>query len=147
MDAIEKDPNHLALLQKAHKEWDFFKTILNNARLEMARARFAISIHYDRLNTNEAGEDAPTFHDTILEDYQNAEKAILMITGQKELFDFSNFLKKSITLRNPYTDVLNLLQIELLKRHRYANKEAQGTLGRAVFLSINGIAAAMQSTG
>jgi len=147
MEAIQNDPNHLALFQKAHKEWDFFKTILNNARLEMARARFAISIHYDRLNTNEAGDGSPSFHDTILEDYQNAEKAILMITGQKELFDFSNFLKKSITLRNPYTDVLNLLQIELLKRHRHADKETQGTLGRAVFLSINGIAAAMQSTG
>ena len=147
MDAIQNDPNHLALLQQANKEWDFFKTILNNARLEMARARFAISIHYDRLNTSEQGDELPSFHDTILEDYQNAEKAILMITGQKELFDFSNFLKKSITLRNPYTDVLNLLQIELLKRHRHANKEAQGTLGRAVFLSINGIAAAMQSTG
>ncbi|MBX2819514.1 MAG: phosphoenolpyruvate carboxylase [Rhodothermaceae bacterium] len=147
LDAIQKDPNHLALFQKAHKEWDFFKTILNNARLEMARARFAISIHYDRLNGSEQGDDSPSFHDTILEDYQSAEKAILMITGQKELFDFSNFLKKSITLRNPYTDVLNLLQIELLKRHRHANKDAQSTLGRAVFLSINGIAAAMQSTG
>ena len=146
-NAIHGNTNNLFLLQKAHKEWDFFKTILNNAQLEMSRARFAISIHYDKLNGADSENTPPSFHDVILKDYQNAENAILQITGQKELYDFSKFLKKSITLRNPYTDVLNLLQIELLKRYRHANEEGKNTLGRAVFLSINGIAAAMQSTG
>ena len=146
---IEKDSKNLDILQTAFKEWDFFKTILNNAQLEMARARFAISIHYDELirEAQENGKEVVSFHDRILEDYKNAEKAILKVTGQEELYDFSSFLKKSITLRNPYTDVLNLLQIELLKRHRHTQDEGKGTLGRAVFLSINGIAAAMQSTG
>ena len=145
--AIKTDAQHLSILQKAHKEWDFFTTILNNAQLEMSRARFAISIHYDSLRGADEDQPSESFHDVILEDYKNAEQAILQITGQKELHDFSKFLKKSIVLRNPYTDVLNLLQIELLKRHRHANDEGKNTLGRAVFLSINGIAAAMQSTG
>ena len=57
-------------------------------------------------------------------------------------------LKKSIRLRNPYTDVLNLLQVELMQRYRATDDEtAQDTLGEALLLSLNGIAAAMQSTG
>jgi len=57
-------------------------------------------------------------------------------------------LKKSIRLRNPYTDVLNLLQVELMQRYRATeDKSARDTLGEALLLSLNGIAAAMQSTG
>ncbi|MGH7456881.1 MAG: phosphoenolpyruvate carboxylase, partial [bacterium] len=56
-------------------------------------------------------------------------------------------LKKSIALRNPYTDVLNLLQIELLQWWRHLPTEEREALRHALFLSINGIAAAMQSTG
>ncbi|MEM6336880.1 MAG: phosphoenolpyruvate carboxylase, partial [Bacteroidota bacterium] len=50
--------------------------------------------------------------------------------------------------RNPYTDALNLMQIELLRRHHEsASTEEHARLAYALFLSINGIAAAMQSTG
>jgi phosphoenolpyruvate carboxylase len=56
-------------------------------------------------------------------------------------------LKKSIQLRNPYTDVLNLLQIELLCRFREADGDERESIREALFLSINGVSAAMQSTG
>ncbi|WP_263810322.1 MULTISPECIES: phosphoenolpyruvate carboxylase [Salinibacter] len=89
-----------------------------------------------------------SFHAPIVDDYERAEEAILQITGQDALFDGNPVLKKSIELRNPYTDVLNLLQIELLKRYRARTDETeQETLREAIFLSINGVAAAMQSTG
>ena len=145
MDVI-KDKDNLALLQNAYENWEFFKTVLNNAQLEMVRARFDIAVHYDQLIAG-AENDVHSFHDAIRKEYDQAFEAILRITNQADLFHFSTFLKKSITLRNPYTDVLNLLQIELLKRYRHANAEARLTLGQAVFLSINGVAAAMQSTG
>ena len=143
MEAIENDSEILPLLQNAYANWDFFKTVLNNAQLEMARARLVIANRYDALL-----EGQRSFHDVILQEYQKAERAVLLITEQQELFDYSPVLKKSIALRNPYTDVLNLLQIELLKRHRNTeNTKQKENLGKAVFLSINGIAAAMQSTG
>jgi phosphoenolpyruvate carboxylase len=50
-------------------------------------------------------------------------------------------------LRNPYTDVLNLLQVELIRRYRMAKSKDREPFRQALFLSINGIAAAMQSTG
>ncbi|MFQ5653045.1 MAG: phosphoenolpyruvate carboxylase, partial [bacterium] len=82
----------------------------------------------------------------ICEDFELARKAILQITGQKELLDNSPVIQKSIALRNPYTDVLNLLQIELMQRWRSSEADDRAPLRRA-FLAINGIAAAMQSTG
>jgi phosphoenolpyruvate carboxylase len=88
-----------------------------------------------------------SFHDTIAADFERARTAILKITGQDALFDNSTVLKKSIQLRNPYTDVLNLLQIELLSRYRNAEPAQRDALREALFISINGIAAAMQSTG
>jgi phosphoenolpyruvate carboxylase len=108
----------------------------------MARARLDIAAHYDERSDAEV-----SFHDTITADFEQAKKAILQITGQDALFENSPVLKKSIQLRNPYTDVLNLLQIELLDRYRTARPPQREALREALFISINGIAAAMQSTG
>ena len=67
---------------------------------------------------------------------------------QEDLLDNYPVIKKSIILRNPYTDVLNLLQVELIRRLRRTDDEsAREELRNTVFLSINGIAAALQSTG
>ncbi|MEM8488145.1 MAG: phosphoenolpyruvate carboxylase [Bacteroidota bacterium] len=143
-EALEADPENLALFQEAFKNWEFFRSVLRNAQLEMARARFEISTHYNRLA--DKGNDA-SFHNFIMKDFNNAKDAILRITGQEEILEYSPVIQKSIALRNPYTDVLNLLQIELLERYRNADEESKKLLHRSLFLSINGVAAAMQSTG
>ena len=140
---LDEDPDRLDTFRSLYEDWPFFRTVLDSAQREMARARLPIAKQYDALN-----ESGPSFHDTIAEDYEQAEAAILQITGQDALFDNSPVLKKSIRLRNPYTDVLNLLQVELMQRYRATDDEpAQDTLGEALLLSLNGIAAAMQSTG
>jgi phosphoenolpyruvate carboxylase len=140
---LEDDPDALDTLRTLYRQWPFFRGILDSAQREMARARLPIAQQYD------ARADAETsFHDTIVEDYERAEAAILRITDQEALFDNSPVLQKSIQLRNPYTDVLNLLQVELLDRYRSADDPSrEDTLGEALLLSLNGIAAAMQSTG
>jgi phosphoenolpyruvate carboxylase len=140
---LDEDPDRLDTFRSLYEDWPFFRTVLDSAQREMARARLPIAQQYDALNTS-----GPSFHDTIADDYEQAVTAILQITGQDALFDNSPVLKKSIRLRNPYTDVLNLLQVELMKRYRATDTEAErNTLGEALLLSLNGIAAAMQSTG
>jgi phosphoenolpyruvate carboxylase len=139
---LEDDPQALGTLQALYEQWPFFNAVLNSAQREMARARLAIAAHYD-----ERADAEVSFHDTITADYERARDAILKITGQDALFDNSPVLQKSIQLRNPYTDVLNLLQIELLDRYRSAAPAQREALREALFISINGIAAAMQSTG
>jgi len=143
LEAALDDPDALDQLQQLYAEWPFFKALINSAQREMARARFTIATYYDAL-----AETAPrSFHDVLEDDYRRAEQAILQITGQEALFDNSPVLKKSIALRNPYTDVLNLLQVRLLRQRREAPDAEQEPLREALFVSINGIAAAMQSTG
>ncbi len=139
-DLIDEDKDNLTKCRDMWKNWTFFKTVLENAQREMARARLKISARYGGLSKQ-------SFHERIALDFEKARQSILAITGQKELMDNHPVIQKSIRLRNPYTDVLNLVQIELLRRWRNVSDENRGPLRHALFMSINGIAAAMQSTG
>ena len=138
-----KDAATVERLRRLYKEWPFFTAVVDNAQREMARARLEIAQRYARL----AGDEGERCHERIKQDFVLAREALLCITVQSELLDTSPVIQKSIELRNPYTDVLNLLQIELLKRHRAASDAEKEKLKQLLFLSINGIAAAMQTTG
>ncbi len=140
---LSDDGAALDALRRLYQEWPFFQAVLDSAQREMARARLPIARHYDRLVVD---AQAP-YHEWIAEDYEAARQAILEVTGQEALFDNRPVLKQSIALRNPYTDVLNLLQVELIRRYRQADEDRREDLRQALFLSINGVAAAMQSTG
>jgi phosphoenolpyruvate carboxylase len=135
-------PTHLALMQDWYARWPFFQAVVGNAQLEMARARLDIARHYTQL-----GEPATHLHDRIAADFAQAEATLLAITGQHALLDNSPAVQRTIRFRNPYTDLLNLLQVELLRRYRHSPPDAREPLRPALFLSINGLAAAMQSTG
>jgi phosphoenolpyruvate carboxylase len=143
---LDEDPDAAAELATLYRTWPFFRAVVDNAQLEMARARLVVTERYDRLAR--AG-DAPTdFLTRIADDYRRAADAVLRITGQSGILDNNAVIQRSIVLRNPYTDVLNLVQIELLRRFRATDDETEREeLRQAIFLSINGIAAAMQSTG
>ena len=140
------DPAAADVLAALYRSSLFFRTVVENARREMARARPEIAGLYDRLA---GAEESSPFHRRILEDFHRGREALLRITGGERLLDSDPVIQRSIELRNPYTDVLNLIQIELLRRERRGETSGDetGDLGRALLLSINGIAAAMQSTG
>jgi phosphoenolpyruvate carboxylase len=148
-----EDPLVLKHLQQRYRDWPFFRIVIDNAQREMARVRLGISARYSAL----AGSDT-SHHDRIAEDYRIAGEAILTISQRKQLGEFNAVIEKSIALRNPYTDVLNLIQIELLRRYRElpvdtdksadaAANDTRAAIRYLIFLSLNGIAAAMQSTG
>ncbi|HMB94177.1 MAG TPA: phosphoenolpyruvate carboxylase [Rhodothermales bacterium] len=141
---IEADADNLDRLRARYADWLFFQAVVNNAQREMARARLDIARAY----ATHLDPDGPDpLHDRITADFEQARTAILQITGQHQLLDNTPVIQKSIALRNPYTDVLNLLQIELLQRYRTEGESDADALRQALFLSVNGIAAAMQSTG
>ncbi len=144
MDVLEQSNERAELLRDLYARWTFFRAVVDSAQREMARSRFEISAYYAALAEGEVGAH---IHDTIKEDYDRARSAILEITGQQELLGNSPVILKSISLRNPYTDVLNLLQVELIRRYRATADADRDSIRQALFLSINGIAAAMQSTG
>ncbi|HEX6070785.1 MAG TPA: phosphoenolpyruvate carboxylase [Longimicrobiaceae bacterium] len=134
-------------MTKLYREWPFFRAVVNNAEREMGRARLEIAARYAGLAESAEPAEGAAFFDRIQDDFDSARARILEITGQEALLDGSPVIQKSIALRNPYTDVLNLLQLELLGRYRAADGEEREGIRELLFLSINGIAAAMQSTG
>ncbi len=137
-------------LRRMREGWPFFRAVISDARREMGRARLTIARHYADLAA-ESGAPADT-HDRIAAEFARAESALLRITGEDSLLADSSVIARSIDLRNPYTDVLNLTQIELMRRWRSLDEDARtsaegAALREALFVSINGIAGAMQSTG
>ncbi|WP_138431673.1 phosphoenolpyruvate carboxylase [Fodinibius saliphilus] len=133
VDKLEK-------LQRWYKEEIFFKTVLDNAQREMARTHIPTANIYEDI-------DDGSFHRRITEDFEKAATAITQITGQTRILDNSPVIKKSIRFRNPFTYPLNMMQTELLQRWKTKQVEKEDDLRNALFLSINGVAAAMQSTG
>jgi phosphoenolpyruvate carboxylase len=140
--AALRDGEHVERLRRMHAEWPFFQAVVGNALREMARARFPIAERYAALADGRQ-------HERIAAEFERAERALLQIAEQDALLAHSPVIAKSIRLRNPYTDVLNLVQIELMQRWRGGGDEGEETeaLREALFVSLNGVAAAMQSTG
>lgn len=139
---IQEAPELVDTFRKWYKEWSFFNTIVDNAQRELARTQaLTTKMYADR------GESSK-FHDQIMNDLEKTRKVILEITEQEEILDRRKVIQNSIVFRNVFTYPLNLLQIELLNRwEETENREMDKELRKALFLSINGVAAAMQSTG
>jgi phosphoenolpyruvate carboxylase len=134
------DAHGIELFQNLYVEWPFFKAVIDNAQREMARAHLKAATWY------QSGK-SDGFHEQIQAEFEIARDAIQSITKQTELLGTNPVIRKSIRLRNPYTDVLNLSQVELMRRWDHATESEKEQLRHVLFLSINGIAAAMQSTG
>ncbi len=139
---IEEDPSILDTLKKWYKEWSFFGTIVDNAQRELARTHILTTEMYVR------SEDQ-RLHETIMNDYEKTREFILQITEQDEILDMRKVIQNSIEFRNVFTYPLNLMQVELLDRWKEVGSDEKEIkeLKHALFLSINGVAAAMQSTG
>lgn len=138
---LQKYPDTPEILSRWHKEWTFFYTVLNNSQREMARTHLATALIY-----NDAQD--LNFHRKIATDFEKAVKHITRITGVEEILGHNPVIQHSIQFRNPFTYPLNILQAKLLKQWAVAkNPQERDTLTELIFLNINGIAAAMQSTG
>ena len=105
----------------------------------MARARLEVAGWYMK-------ESESDLHEKLTAEFDRARQAVLSITGQAELLDNNPVIQQSIRERNEDTDVINALQVELLERWRQATDE-DDALKTVILLSVNALAAAMQSTG
>ncbi|CAN5720205.1 phosphoenolpyruvate carboxylase [soil metagenome] len=147
LEEVMADDDSAAQLTRLHDDWPFFRAVVDNAQRELARARIEIAARYAALADDDGAVSADC-HDVIAAEFERTRRTLLRVTGATELLEGSPVIRRSIELRNPYTDVLNLIQVELLRRSRAAGDDAEReSLRQLLFLSINGIAAAMQSTG
>ena len=133
----------LAGLQRMHREWSFFATLLSNMDMVLAKSDLAIASRYAELVRDTTLRD--TIFERIRREWQATVDALLAITGQSELLDGNPLLKRSIRNRFPYLDPLNHVQVELLRRHREVHDDERIRLG--IHISINGIAAGLRNSG
>ncbi len=133
----------LSLLQRMHKEWPFFSTLLSNMDMVLAKSDIAIASRYAMLVEDVELREA--VFSRIRAEHAATIDALKAITGQKELQDGNPLLKRSIRNRFPYLDPLNHVQVELLKRFREGHRDERVRTG--IHLSINGIAAGLRNSG
>ena len=133
----------LALLRRMHKDWPFFRTLLSNMDMVMAKSDLALASRYADLV-----EDAKLrkkIFKAIETEWHLTANALQQITGAKQRLANNASLARSIKHRFPYIDPLHHLQVELIRRHRAGITDERAQ--RGIHLSINGIAAGLRNTG
>jgi phosphoenolpyruvate carboxylase len=133
----------LPLLQEMHERWPFFKVTLANLEMVLAKCDLVIAARYAELVEDAALRD--NLFGGIQDEWKRTHDRLLEITGQTKLLEQNPMLDRSIRLRLPYIEPLNLLQIELLKRHRAG--EPDDRIRDGIQLSINAIATALRNSG
>lgn len=130
-------------LRAMYREWGFFRSLLSNMDMVLAKSDLAIFGRYAALVTDHPLREAIV--PTIAAEWRRTVEALLNITGQAELLDGNPLLKRSIRNRFPYLDPINHLQIELLRRWRAGEHDER--VQRGIHLTINGIAAGLRNSG
>ena len=136
----EGDP---ALLREMAQAWPLFAATLANMEMVLAKSDMEIASRYAALVEHDGLRDA--VFPRVRDEWTRTRDALLAATGQSRLLDHHPALDASIRLRLPYIEPLNLLQIELLKRHRAG--EADERIGEGILLSINAVATALRNSG
>lgn len=146
-EVVLDDPDALAACREAYADTGgCFRTFIDNAAQEMARGRLEVARWY----LADGDEAATWLMDRISSEFVRAERAVLAVTGRGTLLGHNPVIERSIRERNPDTDLINALQVELLRRWRATDENdaaSRDELQSLILLSMNAIAAAMQSTG
>jgi phosphoenolpyruvate carboxylase len=131
------------LLADMAQSWPFFGALLGNMEMVLAKSDMGIAARYAELAGGVDGHDA--IFGQIRDGWHRAHDGLLTITGQTRLLENNPALEASIRLRLPYIEPLNLLQIELMKRHRAG--ETDPRIAEGIQLTINAIATALRNSG
>ncbi|NNE43163.1 MAG: phosphoenolpyruvate carboxylase, partial [Gemmatimonadetes bacterium] len=134
---------HGSTLQDMYRGWPFFRSTVDLIEMVLAKAAPDISAHYERCLVPE--RLAPVGA-KLRERYDRAVAAVLSVAGHDELLAGNPVLRRSIDVRNPYVDPINLVQVELLRRLREGGDD-EACLRDALLLTVNGVAAGMRNTG
>jgi phosphoenolpyruvate carboxylase len=131
------------LLREMLEAWPFFRSTVDNLEMVLSKSDMGIAAGYATLVEDRALADA--LFSRIRDTWLATQDSLLALTGQTRLLEKHPALDASIRLRLPYIEPLNLLQVELLKRHRAGENDPRVREG--IQLSINAIATALRNSG
>lgn len=140
---LEANPEGLPVLQRMYRHWPFFRTLLSNMDMVLAKTDLAIASRYAELVTDPALRQQ--VFGRIQAEWELTRQHLLAIEEQQDFLADNPLLKRSIRNRFPYMDPLNHLQVELLRRHRSGAEDER--IARGIHITINGIAAGLRNSG
>jgi phosphoenolpyruvate carboxylase len=140
---IAEESGGMGTLREMHERWPFFRSVLENAELSLVIADMPIAALYMEL-----GED-PEIAGRIFDEHQRTVELILKVKGNDRLLAERPMLRRAVELRNPYVDALSFIQVRHLADLRKGDLEPEeaARIGRTVLVTVNGIAAGLQTTG
>ena len=137
--------------RQMYREWPFFRSTIDLMEMALAKADAGIAAHYDRYLV---GPDLRDLGSELRARLTRAANTVVEITGHTRLLEENPVLRRSIDVRNPYVDPINIIQVELLRRLRQMGPRSTDSddpdvvqLRRALLVTINGVAAGMRNTG
>lgn len=133
----------LALLRNMEQQWPFFKALLSNIDMVLAKSDLALASRYAELVADK--KLRKKVFTAIEQEWHRTAQALELITGAKQRLANNAALQRSIRHRFPYIDPLHHLQVELVRRYRAGQSDDR--LKRGIHISINGIAAGLRNTG
>lgn len=123
--------------------WPFFRTMLDNAQMSLAKSDLLIFSEYLRLADDSGGNRRLAEH--LQDRYARTVQAVQEVVGA-ELMANEPRLRESIRLRNPYIDPIHRIQVELLRRAR-SQEGGLDEYETPLMLTLQGIAAGVRNTG
>ena len=139
---IDQDPKNIEFLRDMYQNWPFFKSLLSNVDMVLSKSNMNIAFEYAKLCED---EEVQAIYYTILDEWQLTKDVILAIEGYDELLAENTYLKDSLNYRMPYFNILNYIQLELIKRQRRGELSADEE--RLIHTTINGIATGLRNSG
>jgi phosphoenolpyruvate carboxylase len=131
------------IIKQMFDEWHFFKTFISNVEMTLAKTDLHTAEHYVNSLVD---DDLKHFFDEIRSEYQLTVDEILLLTQKNALLGDQPILAQTLAIRDVYLRPMQLLQVSLLQKVRN-DAHDDGTLNRALLLTINGIAAGLRNTG
>jgi len=139
---IDEDPENIETLRYMYKNWPFFQSLLSNVDMVLSKANMDIAFEYAQLCEE---EEVRNIYQIILHEWQLTKDIILMIEEQDELLAENPYLKESLDYRMPYFNVLNYIQLELIRRQRTG--ELSADQDKLIHITINGVATGLRNSG
>ena len=139
---IDQDPKNIEFLRDMYQNWPFFQSLLSNVDMVLSKSNMNIAFEYAKLCED---EEVQAIFYTILDEWQLTKDVILAIEGYDELLAENSYLKDSLNYRMPYFNILNYIQLELIKRQRRGELSADEE--KLIHTTINGIATGLRNSG
>lgn len=139
---IDQDPKNIEFLRDMYQNWPFFQSLLSNVDMVLSKSNMNIAFEYAKLCED---EEVQAIYYTILDEWQLTKNVILAIEGYDELLAENSYLKDSLNYRMPCFNILNYIQLELIKRQRRGELSVDEE--KLIHTTINGIATGLRNSG